>query len=92
MPSVYTIEVAETTYCINVGVDVMLSVMDRDWGDLPLYELLQEKTYCHKVDYDGHLGPFVYVSVQAQYDTPRHKKKMMQVIREYAMGKEVSLE
>jgi hypothetical protein len=86
MPSVYTIEVERTTYCITVGVDIMLSIMDKDWGDKPLYELLVEETNCHKVDYDGHFGPFVYVSIMAEYDTPKHKKKIMQIIRDYAMG------
>jgi hypothetical protein len=79
-------EVSETTYCINVGTDVMLSILDRDWGDLPLYEVLEETTDCHKVEYDGHTGPYIFVSVIKEYDTAIHTAKIMTIIHKYATG------
>lgn len=87
----FKVEVEETTYCVHVGADVMLSINDRDWGELTLEDTLLETTYCHDVEYD-HFGPWIYVSILKKYDTPQHKKKVMKIIDDYARGKEVSLE
>ena len=87
---IFPCEKSEVTYCITVGVDFMLAIMDRDWTDnpVPLVDLLEVLTDCHEIEYDGHLGPFVYVSVIKKYDTAFHMQKVMKIIDDYVRGKE----
>lgn len=88
--AIFHAERVQSTYCIEVGVDVLLSIVDRDWReeDCTLLDRL-ERLDCHRIEYEGIFGPFVWVTIDKEYDTAVNMLHIMQLIDDYARGKEL---
>jgi hypothetical protein len=55
---------AKIQYYMELSVENFIKIMDKDMEvDYPLYERLAAHDLIVTVDYDGHFGPFIFISV-----------------------------
>lgn len=77
----------QSTYSIQVTVDDLLKITrkdnESDSGDDQLYLLLEEISGIKSVDYDGHFGPWIWVTVDKDKDNAETWKRIEGTIKEY---------
>ena len=66
-------EVTQRVYAIEVGVKGLLDIIerDKDYSTPCVAEELEKLDGVWKVQYDGHFGPFVYLTVDVEDDTDK---------------------
>ena len=64
-------EVTQRAYSIEVGIEGLLALLERDknYSKPSVCEMLEKIDGVWKVEYDGHFGPYVYLSVDVEDDT-----------------------
>ena len=80
-------ELTMSSYSIEVD---LLSIMtldnarenDNDW-DNTLFNLLDKIKGVSRVDYNGHFGPYVWLSIEAEHDTPETWERIEKTITEF---------
>ena len=61
--------VVSTNYILDITTEKLSSIMDKDCeADHPLYMLLAKIDGIHDVDYNGHFGPHIYVTLESEYE------------------------
>jgi hypothetical protein len=93
-------EMVSKSYAIAIeDVDEFLSI-DKYEGDIPydesskcLYMSLEKIDGIHSVDYNGHFGSYIYLTVEEEHDTIETHKKISDLItnqielaREYVLN------
>jgi hypothetical protein len=83
-------EATDTKYSIEIGVAATLRVLERDKsGELfhcftvGLFAAIDNVMGVYDCNYDGHFGPYIYFTVEKDYDTPETHAKVHSLIREY---------
>jgi hypothetical protein len=62
-------EVVSTNYSLDIPVDKMLEIMRKDGNcTVPLYIWLSNIKGVYSVDYNGHFGPHIFLSVEIEHD------------------------
>lgn len=76
--------VISTNYSIDVPVKELLTIMVKD-GEVehPLYMLLIEIDGISDVDYNGHFGPHIYITLDIGYDNEDVWKAVHETIENY---------
>jgi hypothetical protein len=83
-----TIECVEKTFCLSMAKADFLTLMRRDEeDDKPLYSRLEELKFAGKFNYDGHFGPHVWYTLDAENDTPANHNFIRMVIVRYIEGR-----
>jgi hypothetical protein len=76
-----------THYAIEVTIPNFRKITKRDdrlkQGELALSERLDAVEGLQRTDYNGHFGPFVYVQIEKEFDTPELHAKLIDMIRSY---------
>lgn len=73
-----------TTYSVELQVEQLLRVLDLDREDIvPLFVRLGKLEGIRMVDYDGHFGPFVFLTIDTDADTEDTKNAVTACIQEY---------
>ncbi len=64
-------EVTQRAYSIEVGIEGLLEIMerDKDYSTPCVAAKLEKIAGVWKVAYEGHFGPYVYLSVDVEDDT-----------------------
>jgi len=79
-----TKRVISTNYSIDVSVKELLSIMSKDNEvERPLYVLLAEIDGVYDVDYSGHFGPYIYITLLIEYDNKNVWKTIHKTIKNY---------
>ena len=79
-----------TCYAINMHVDQFTRITARD-NEEPTYEttlcaLLDKLDGVSNVDYDGHFGAVIYLTLNVDQDTVSGRAQVMRTIRGYLDG------
>ena len=76
--------VMSTNYALDISVEKLLAIMDKDReAEDPLYMLLIGIDGVADVDYDGHFGPHIYVTLYIEYENEDMWKSIYETIENY---------
>jgi hypothetical protein len=83
-------EVTLTKYAIEI-TEVELGTItkyEREDGycENALYHILEEQTRAVQVDYDGHFGNYIYVSLEPKDDNEEQWEQIEQIIKEFIVN------
>jgi len=79
-------EPTDTKYSVEIGIQATLRCLEKD------KELGHTNTLSDRIDkvmgvydgnYDGHFGPYIFYTVEKEYDTPATHAAIHKLIREY---------
>lgn len=81
-------------YCIDIpekdfSKHLMGDERDSFGNRKPLYEKLGELDGVADVDYDGHFGPYVFLTIEKEHDTAETKRKIREIIKKHLSMKKV---
>ena len=63
--------ITSTSYVLDIPPQKLIGIMRKDSGcDTPLYTRLGNIRGVFDIDYDGHFGPHIYLSVEIENDGP----------------------
>ncbi len=83
----FTTEKVSSNYTIEVTVEQMLAILARDnesaTEDCLHTQLARIDGIEDTVEYDGHFGPFVFVTIRDEEDEPNTWETILQTIDEY---------
>ncbi len=84
----FTTEKVSSSYTIEVTIEQMQRILVRDDAELTVDDCLFSQLALidgvdDNVEYDGHFGPFIYVTIKDEEDEPDTWKKILQTINEY---------
>lgn len=73
-----------TSYCVELSVEVFQKIVDKDDEvEKPLVFVLDELDGVCEVDYNGHFGPNIFFTVDADHDGEEKKKEIQKAIEDY---------
>ena len=78
-----TFEVSHISYCIDVPEEDFLRLSNREFEHPELTSLCEDLEAIEgirEVDYDGHFGSCVYVTIEAEHDNDQTKNQVIKVI------------
>lgn len=83
----------QTAYAFDISVIAYQNIEFRDseeanWSDT-LAGLLDDMVGVHGVDYNGHFGSKIFLTIERDYDTIPYRNYLAAVIYAYATGKDV---
>ena len=62
-------EVISTNYSLDIPTKKLIEIMRKDGNcDAPLYIRLGNIKGVYDIDYDGHFGPHIFLSVEIEHD------------------------
>jgi len=53
---------------------------DRGWDEIQLYEELDKLDGVNDTNYDGHFGPYIFLNIEVECDTPETHEQVIQII------------
>jgi hypothetical protein len=84
-------EPTNTSYCIPITVEQFLAMDNQDTlnvdnDDLELSEILDKLDGVWNTDYNGHFGPNIFLTIEADCDTIELKSKIANIILSHIAG------
>jgi len=84
----FTTEKTATSYSIGLTTEQMLAIMDKDNNEPSIVNCLNIRLgdidgVIDDVEYNGHFGPFIFVSIKDEYDNPETWEMIFQTINKY---------
>lgn len=77
-------QLLSSSYAFEVSRPDLLKIMDNDGNrDDELYKILDRIKGVSKTDYDGHFGPYIYCTIEKEFDTVSTRRDIMKKIEEY---------
>lgn len=77
------LERAATSYCVEVDRDQFARLLKFEQTRYMAQSLLDELKPVDGVsgiEYDGHFGPFIYLTIESEYDTPERQAEVVAII------------
>lgn len=75
-------EITQHVYSIEMAEDVFLDMLNRDknYSETPYVDRLMKIDGVSKVEYDGHFGPYVFLTVDVEDDTEETWSKIRWIL------------
>ena len=75
--------IVEKTYMISISVDLMKEILERDKKEkISLCEKIEGLEEVLRVNYDGHFGPYIFVTISVGEES----KSTWQLVEKYING------
>lgn len=80
----FSVDVTSTSYAFEVDRQALADLFKREdyeFTKITLARRLEDLPGVFSVEYNGHLGPFIYLSIEAEFDTADRREEILEIIR-----------